>query len=232
MGDNGAGPGPAELKAPDLDAVLRLAFTARQKGELNRARRELRSASHALAAQEKRPDGVGPSQVAELARELLALDEPDAAKTAADWGRQRFPGDLAVNDAYGEAILRLQGSTFAATAGGSMADYAGAQAATKLNFFLPGLGHWVIDRRKSALIFGIGWISSVVATFLIPDGISGITSTIRGQSGPLNPLVFFTIVLAFALHIGAVADASRLAKGHTPKKPERMAPPVDKDFEL
>jgi hypothetical protein len=228
MGDSGAGPGPDRI---DLDGAIRAAHIARQKGELNRARRELRSAAETLAAQEKRPNGVGPSHVAELARALIELDEAEAAKAAADWGRERFPGDLMVNDAYGEAVLAEKGA-LPDGAEATMADYAGAKSAVLLSAFLPGLGHLILDRRTSAAMFSIGWIISVVATFLIPDGLSGLGSVLRGASAPFNAVVLLPLASAVGLHLCAVGDATRLANQRQPKKIERIAPPVDKDYEL
>ncbi len=228
MGDSGAGPGPDRI---DLDGAIRAAHIARQNGELNRARRELKAAAEALAAQEKRPDGVGPSHVAELARALTELDENESAKAAADWGRTRFPGDLLVNDAYGEAILAEKG-ILPDDVEATMADYAGAKSAVLLSAFLPGLGHLILNRQTSAAIFGIGWLVSVVLTFLIPDGLSGLGSVLRGASAPFNAVVLLPLAAAVGLHLGAVGDASRLANLRQPKKIERVAPPVDKDYEL
>lgn len=105
-------------------------------------------------------------------------------------------------------------------------EYASPRVAALLNWFIPGLGHFVLGYPKKGLTIFLIVTLSISIFFLL----NYMTSPASGRSTPPGYAYFF-IVLAIVTYIAGIMDTMTMAKKTERKHIDRPVPPVNKPFE-
>jgi len=109
---------------------------------------------------------------------------------------------------------------------------ASAKSATILNLFAPGLGQLVTGKTVTGLLILGTWLICVFFIFLMKADLQNMISSVFGKGGKSGSgMVLFPMMVALAVHIGALMNSASRAKAPARIHVDRPTPPVNLPFD-
>lgn len=204
-------------KVEQAERLLREANLARVRGTATVADRLLKEAS------ELAPNT--PSVLEALGDDFVARSQYRRAKEMYARAHQIDPTNTAIENKFGEMVLRVDLHIDPASYADEMNTFARPGILMFLSALIPGVGQMVVERYVKGGVMLAIYLACMGGIAMLPGGFKLIGSLISGK-GEFNPIAAFLLGVIGIDALWSVVDLGSL-KSRPVKKIDRPTPPVD-----